>query len=96
MKKIVRAVSLMLLLTVLFFLHLIRISVLQRRHAGMLFHKLPEEGRIDKIEVVGYLLDALVRMFQFVLDLFHGVLVDDSQGPFPLIFLTTVDRCLAV
>ena len=53
----------------------------------MLFHKLPEEGWIDEIEVVGYLLDALVRMFQFVFDTFYGVLVDDSQGTLPTDFL---------
>ena len=53
----------------------------------MLFHKLPEEGRIDKIEVVGNLLDALVRMFQFVFDTFYGVLVDDGQGTLSADFL---------
>ena len=64
-----------------------RIPILQRRHACMLFHKFSEERGIDEIEAIGNLLDALVRMFQFVLDLFHGVLVDDGQGTFSADFL---------
>lgn len=53
----------------------------------MLFHKFSEERGIDEIEAIGNLLDALVRMFQFVLDLFHGVLVDDGQRTFSADFL---------
>ena len=53
----------------------------------MLFHKFPEEGRIDEIEAIGNLLDALVRMLQIVFDTFYGVRVDDGQRTLSTDFL---------
>ena len=49
----------------------------------MLFHEFPEERWIHEIKMVGNLLDAHVGMFQFVLDLFYGMLVDDGKRGLP-------------
>ena len=46
----------------------------------MLLHVLAEEGGVHEVEVVGYLLDAHVGVFQLVLDFEDGVLVDDADG----------------
>ena len=53
----------------LFFLYVIRIPVLQWWHADMLFHELPEERWIGKVEIICHFFHAPIRVLQFVLDL---------------------------
>ena len=53
----------------LFFFHVIRIPVLQWWHADMLFHELPEERWIGKVEIICHFFHAPIRVLQFVLDL---------------------------